>query len=194
MKVWVTSDTHFSHKNIIQYAERPFENIEEMNKKLINNWNSCIADDDIVIFCGDFCFCRPAAAKEITSTWSLLLNGRKIIVKGNHDFKKLRYTECGFAAEYYQLFPFGRFLFCHRPDQLGEWHRDYDFVFYGHTHQNYPTDTYLNCINVCLDANNLMPLDITDYFTEQEREELSRLVGQNNVNYKWEDISIWRLK
>ena len=177
MKVWVTSDTHFSHKNIIQYANRPFSSIEEMDNALVQSWNEHIAPDDIVIFCGDFCFCRTAAAKEKTIFWASQLNGSKLIVKGNHDYKKIRYTECGFKAEFYQLFNFGRFLFCHRPDQLNEWHKDYDFVFYGHTHQNYPLETYDNCINVCLDANDLKPIDITDFFTSKEIEELAKLVA-----------------
>ena len=178
MKVWVTSDTHFSHFNIIKYCNRPFPTIDLMNSALIHNWNEDIASDDIVIFCGDFCFARTAEAAQTTERFASALNGRKVIVKGNHDFKKFRYTDVGFRAEFYQEFHFGRFLFCHRPDKLKEWHEEFDFVWYGHTHQNYPEVTFLNCINACLDANNLHPIDITDYFTEKEIKELAELVGE----------------
>ena len=180
MKIWVTSDTHFSHKNIIQYCNRPFENIDQMNETLIKNWNDAIAPHDIVIFCGDFCFARTAEAGSVTERFANQLNGLKLIVKGNHDFKKFRYTQHGFRAEFYQLFDFGRFLFCHRPDNLYEWHNDYDFVFFGHVHDKMPAVTYINTINVCLDYNNLQPLDITNYFTAGEIEKLKEIVNYEN--------------
>ena len=35
-KVWFTSDTHFSHANIIRFCKRPFADVEEMNEYIIN--------------------------------------------------------------------------------------------------------------------------------------------------------------
>ena len=54
--IYFISDTHFYHKSIIPYCKRPFASIEEMNKKLIDNWNYTINDDDTIYFLGDFSF------------------------------------------------------------------------------------------------------------------------------------------
>ena len=35
MKVFVTADNHFYHKNIIKYCKRPFNSVREMNEYMI---------------------------------------------------------------------------------------------------------------------------------------------------------------
>lgn len=54
MKRWFTSDTKFSNKNIIEYANRPYKTVEEMNKSLIDNWNLYVNIEDQFFFLGDF--------------------------------------------------------------------------------------------------------------------------------------------
>ena len=33
--VWFTSDTHFGHAKIIEYCDRPFADVQEMNETLV---------------------------------------------------------------------------------------------------------------------------------------------------------------
>ena len=37
-KTYFIADTHFNHENIIKYCDRPFENVNVMELKLIDNW------------------------------------------------------------------------------------------------------------------------------------------------------------
>ena len=80
--VFFTSDTHFNHFNICKYCHRPFTSRSEMNEALIDNWNSKVPENGIVIHCGDFML-----AKDTKEYFPFLtkLNGNIILVRGNHD-------------------------------------------------------------------------------------------------------------
>ena len=83
-KIYFTSDLHFNHANIIKFCARPWETKEEMTEAMINNWNSVVGPDDIVFCLGDFMW---------ASSWNTVLgqlNGRKVLILGNHDRKDFR--------------------------------------------------------------------------------------------------------
>jgi calcineurin-like phosphoesterase family protein len=80
-KVWFTSDTHFWHARIIQFCQRPFASVDEMNEKLIANWNAVVVPDDTVYHLGDF----SMAARPV-ELYVPRLNGQIHLVMGNHDF------------------------------------------------------------------------------------------------------------
>jgi calcineurin-like phosphoesterase family protein len=103
MTRFFTSDTHFGHKNIIKYSNRPFNDVQHMNEMLIKNWNDTVAPDDLVFHLGD-------VALGPWEDWDRVLtrlNGYKVLVVGNHDriFKgeKPRMQE-RFADTYHQWF------------------------------------------------------------------------------------------
>ena len=96
MKRFIIADLHFGHENIIKYESRPFANVEEMNARLIELWNSTVGNDDLVYVLGDFTLSRRIdVIKNLVSS----LNGRKILIMGNHDTRKsIDYVECGFET------------------------------------------------------------------------------------------------
>lgn len=79
--IFVTSDTHFYHNNIIRYDNLPFDNPEEMNEKIITEWNKRVQPCDEVYHLGDVFFCGKEDAKAIMDR----LNGTKHLIMGNHD-------------------------------------------------------------------------------------------------------------
>ena len=82
-KIFWTSDTHWSHSNILKYCNRPFESVEAMNDALVANWNSVVKPDDHVYHLGDFCFGNVEKWN-----WCLepgRLNGHIHLILGNHD-------------------------------------------------------------------------------------------------------------
>lgn len=85
-EVFFTSDTHFYHTNIIEFCNRPFKNMEEMNETLIANWNKAIGPNDIVFLLGDFCLGDSGKWNRILDR----LNGNIYLILGNHDLRNFR--------------------------------------------------------------------------------------------------------
>ncbi len=56
--IYLISDLHLDHKNIIRYCKRPFSSADEMNRTIIDNWNEVINEDDFVYLVGDLVFGR----------------------------------------------------------------------------------------------------------------------------------------
>ena len=89
------ADTHFYHKNIIIYASRPFRDVEEMNEKIIENWNSRVKPRDTVYHLGDFAMCSNTLLSGIMDR----LNGKILLVRGNHDNRNMTaWQDLGFTV------------------------------------------------------------------------------------------------
>lgn len=79
--IFFTSDTHFSHVNILKYCNRPFKDTDHMDEEIIRRWNETVSPDDTVFHLGDI-----ALGPIVTSLPKIArLNGRKIAILGNHD-------------------------------------------------------------------------------------------------------------
>lgn len=79
MERFAIGDLHLGHQNIIEYCDRPFTDFQDMNEKLIENWNKVVTPFDKVYVMGDVC---------INKKFLPLLNemnGKKVLIPGNHD-------------------------------------------------------------------------------------------------------------
>lgn len=142
-KILYISDTHFEHRNIIRLNNRPFDNIEEMNKSFVENWNRVVDKDDEVIHGGDFVFNNERMAKKVLKE----LKGKIILVKGNHDGCILKNKELRQRFEgIYDLLELNdsgkKVVVCHYP--MLEWNGMYrgSTLMYGHIHNNVENDTF----------------------------------------------------
>jgi len=150
MKMFLISDTHFDHANIIRYTNRPFPDVHTMNQALIRNWNSAVGVDDKVFFLGDLTFGRN---HKPVSYWLHHLNGQKIMIKGSHDdgvnntIDNL-VVDCGGIKFYLVHNPL------HIPEEWKGW------TIHGHTHQNGQfIDFSQKRINVSAEHINYTPID-----------------------------------
>lgn len=80
-KVFFTGDWHIGHANVINFDKRPFQDLDHMHRVLINNYNSCVSENDICYFLGDMGLTNAGTLKSVVQQ----LNGTKILVLGNHD-------------------------------------------------------------------------------------------------------------
>lgn len=148
-EVFFTSDTHFSHKNLLKYTSRPFATIEEMNEGLIANWNAVVKPTDTVIHCGDFAFAGKTFIRETVAK----LNGSIILIKGNHDEKPPedafeaihQYFECrigeqDIACLHYPMESWNRMHY-------GTWH------LHGHCHGSLKINENLKRMDVGIDCH-----------------------------------------
>lgn len=91
MNLFLTSDTHFGHLNIIRYTNRPYKSLFHMDSSLIRNWNERVKPEDQVVFLGDWCFRNTSGGKTGEGTTNKAqcyidqLNGKITFVRGNHD-------------------------------------------------------------------------------------------------------------
>ena len=135
------SDLHLGHKNILRFDPRPWYDVDEMNKALIEKWNSVVNRGDTVYHLGDFLW------KGDADTWKSTLNklnGHKVFIKGNHDPKNIPTKNPNLSPlipdmKDYMEIKDGRYkiILSHYP--LLAYKHSYDpdtFMFYGHVHSN----------------------------------------------------------
>lgn len=172
--IWVVSDTHFDHASILNFSDkvgkpvRNFNDVEEMNETMIDNWNSVVKPGDKVYHLGDVLF--GSRKQEWMETHFRRLNGQKRLIVGNHDDIKFhaggddkgRWWK---KIAMWRMFTDLGLLLTHVPvhnSTLGEGRfKDGGMLnVHGHIHQNPSPTEFHKCVSV--EQINYTPVNLED--------------------------------
>ena len=123
-----------------------------MNEYIIQKWNSVVKKDDTVYHLGDVGFGSLQEVKSLVER----LNGTKILLKGNHDFKigTNTWKEIGFSEVYKKKIVLGNLLLTHAPTEEVE---ETQINVFGHIHDNPLDERFDKNNHICVSC------DVIDY-------------------------------
>ena len=159
MTTWFTADTHFGHESIIRLARRPFADVEEMDRVLVERWNAVVAPGDVIWHLGDFCY-RASHGPE---HYRRQLNGRIHLIEGNHDSQTVKHHGGLFLSvdKFREIESEGEhLLLCHYPMRewpgawRGAWH------LFGHVHGRLEQAPHGLSLDVGVDVHGFAPVRI----------------------------------
>jgi len=175
METFFTADTHFGHKNICNFAERPFGDVQQMDEHLVLRWNECVKQGDRVFHLGDFSY----YPREKTERLLNRLNGNIFLVRGNHDkvIKGSITDKFGWVKDYYELKEVAvgeskKIVLCHyafkvwNKSHYGSWH------LHGHSHGSLDDDGLGKIMDVGIDNHpDYAPFhldEVSEFMSERE--------------------------
>lgn len=127
--IFFTADHHFDHANVISHCDRPFDNVNHMNEELVKRWNETVPSKGLTYIVGDFAWKNHLH-------WLYQLNGKKILIVGNHDKMSQKILNQFTETHHLRTIQINRqsIILCHYrlsvwPGKYrGQWH------LYGHSH------------------------------------------------------------
>lgn len=156
---FLISDTHFGHSNIITFKRadgtplRDFKTVEDMDEHMVERWNSVVKPSDCVYHLGDVVInrrCLPTVGR---------LNGRKKLVRGNHDLFKLKdYTP--YFEDVYGVYVLKDMILSHIPLHPECITTRFGTNVHGHLHSNVMKDP--KYISVCVEQINYTPISLEE--------------------------------
>jgi calcineurin-like phosphoesterase family protein len=179
MDHWFTSDTHWGHTNIIKYSNRPYKDVDDMNNKMVKEWNKLVKPDDIVHHLGDFAFMKFSQFKGLL--WGL--NGNIEGVFGNHDkmvienqnelLKQGKITRLGY---YQELKLPGCPMICLFHYGQRVWNKSHhgSIMLYGHSHGSLPpfgksVDVGVDCKEITEEYRPIHLDEVLAYMSKREK-------------------------
>ncbi len=158
--VFVLSDLHFDHTSIIRRCRRPFSSTPQMNRILVDNWNSRVGEGDRVYYLGDITHGRKRRSIDF---WLSKLNGEVRFIRGNRDTDAITKAEVikdRFPIRYRGF----EFLLMHDPYRPPYWD---GWIIHGAKHNTHPvTYPHINrrnkTINVCSEYIGYVPISLDE--------------------------------
>lgn len=160
--IFFTSDQHFGHENIITYCNRNFNNADEMDEYLIEEWNNTVGKGDLVYHLGDFAITgySKSHAPKVEKLLSKL-NGQKILITGNHDSPAVTTAE-GWAKVYHGIkhvkVDNQHIILCHYGMRTWQFKSKGAYMLYGHSHGNLPPEPGDLSMDVGVDSMGYKPV------------------------------------
>ena len=179
-KVWITSDTHYGHKNIVRGttnwrtqdgevpvdSTRDFQTIDQMNNRLVDGINNVVGQDDTLIMLGDVSFggfdnIGIFLERLVCHNIHLILGNHDTHIENNRDYVQGRFLS---VQHYMEANISGKdFVLCHYPFQ--SWHGLAKGVIHLHGHVHLGSERKFGNgkkMDVGVDGNGLDPYDISD--------------------------------
>jgi calcineurin-like phosphoesterase family protein len=181
MSIFFTSDTHFNHTKILSICRPMFSSIEEMNEKIISNWNEVIGRGDTVYHLGDFGWkdSEPIIRK---------LHGQKILILGSHDSEVKRLKKYfSQITPMKEINPYGQAIILSHcsmrvweKSHYGSWH------LFGHSHGTLAP--FGKSFDVGVDAHDFMPWSWDEVAVKmmEMQENVNPFIY--NPNFKWDEV------
>lgn len=160
MTTYFTADTHIGHANILQYCNRPFKTVEEMDEIIVENTVNTLKPGDLLFHLGDLTF-KPIHAHTYLQLLSQL-GVRLIYIRGNHDkniVKVIKRAGIEVHELYSTKFDGQTIVMCHYAMRVWEKSHWGSWQLYGHSHGTLPPEG--KQYDVGVDNNNfeLVPLE-----------------------------------
>lgn len=188
--LWFSSDLHLGQQSILTFKDnegkplRPFSTLEEMHDVIVARHNSVVGPHDTWYCLGDVVIHNKKGFPVLGR-----MNGRKILIKGNHCIFKLKdYAPYFEDIRAYKIFPTYGLICSHMPIHPNQLERRWKANVHGHSHSNHvmisehttrTTNTEggqltefitnpirdIRYVNICVEQTNYTPISFEEVLT-----------------------------
>lgn len=156
--VFFTSDLHLNHAKVIQYSNRPFASVDEMNDQIIRRWNARVGVEDTVYLLGDVALGPQSEIQGLVHR----LNGVIHLIWGNHDSDLVKGLSRWASSQPYAEIKVGKEPVCLFHYPMRAWNRSHHgaWHFWGHAHGHLPA--FGRSLDVGVDCWDYQPVTFAE--------------------------------